>query len=339
MAKKTFKIRDNLAQALGDTVSTAKNNAGELHIEVIPLRKIELDPENPRDLLISLHEAFNGIASDDANYDKKNAEKESLKSIIESIKEQGLINPILVYKHGDKYRLIAGERRTLGSILAGKEDIQAKILTTKPSPLKISLLQWIENMERSDLTLWERLRNLEKVLLACSDEAEKKVTVNSPTELGQLLGFSLQQAANYYSLLKAPQKLKQHIQNDDIKNIEKAALIARAPGSLQDRLIEACISGATLKELKNLIADNKVIETVLSKKLQKGRQSSRVNLGTTKNIGVAKTIIEALLQNEKFSHLSQKVSDILWDDYKSVTNAFKLLISALERTNSSKETQ
>ena len=75
--------------------------------------------------------------------------EESIKELSDSIKEQGVLTPLLVRRNGDGFELIAGERRTLASILAGKEDIPAKILTVKPSSLKISLLQWIENIERT----------------------------------------------------------------------------------------------------------------------------------------------------------------------------------------------
>ncbi|MEM1003527.1 MAG: ParB/RepB/Spo0J family partition protein, partial [Bacteroidota bacterium] len=197
MAKKSFKIKENLAEALGDTVNSAKNNAGELYVEIIPLRKIELDPDNPRDLALSFEDLYQGISNQDETLERKNTEKEALASLTKSIKEQGIINPIVVYKYHDRYRLIAGERRTLASILAEKADIPAKVLTSRPDQLKLSLLQWIENIEREDLTLWERLRNLEKILSAYAQSKQKKVADTSPTELSQLLGCSLQQGINY----------------------------------------------------------------------------------------------------------------------------------------------
>src|SRR5665213_1811369 len=153
--KKVFQISTALGDGLEETISAAQNYSGELRVDVIPLRKIEVDPENPRDLSLTFDDLFNGISESDVNYSRKHTELESLQSLAHSIKEQGIINPILVYKYGEKYRLVAGERRSLASILAGKSDIQSKILESKPNELKISLLQWIENIERSDLSLWE----------------------------------------------------------------------------------------------------------------------------------------------------------------------------------------
>ena len=72
----------------------------------------------------------------------------------------------MVYKLGEKYRLVAGERRTLASII-GQDRYSAKILDSKPTDLKISLLQWIGNVERSDLSLWERLKILKNRSCLC----------------------------------------------------------------------------------------------------------------------------------------------------------------------------
>ncbi len=327
--KKTFTIGSTLTQALTDTVVAAKNYSGELHVEIIPLRKIELDANNPRDLLLNFSDLYNGLSKADSQYKRKNHEKEALKSIAESIIKQGVINPITVYKVDEKYRLIAGERRTFASILAGKEDIPAKILADKPSPLKLSLLQWIENVEREDLSLWERIRNLEKILEAYSKTQHKKIDTITPTELSQLITCSLQQAVNYKNILSASAKLRSCVQNNQIKNIEKTALIAKAPCKQQDLLIEKCLNGATLKELKHLIQSPQPDKN-LSKSERRGRQLSRVNFGTTSKVSVAKTIIQSVLSNKHFSHVHQALGDILWDDYKSVTEAFKMLVKKLE---------
>ena len=72
MVKKSFKIKGNLAEALDDTVNSAKNNAGELHIEIIPLRKIELDPDNPRDLALSFDDLYTGLSNNTNLFERKN---------------------------------------------------------------------------------------------------------------------------------------------------------------------------------------------------------------------------------------------------------------------------
>ncbi|MGE3920538.1 MAG: ParB/RepB/Spo0J family partition protein [Gammaproteobacteria bacterium] len=327
MAKKSFKIKGNLAEALGDTVNSAKNNAGELHIEIIPLRRIELDPDNPRDLALSFEDLYHGISKTDSYGERKNTEKEALSSLAKSIKEQGIINPIVVYKHDDHYRLIAGERRTLASILAEKIDIPAKVLTTRPDPFKLSLLQWIENIEREDLTLWERLKNLEKILNAYANINKRNTVDISPTELSQLLGCSLQQGVNYRQILNASDELRKHIQSGEIKNIEKAALISKSPSKIQNMLIQACLNGSTLSELKKFARD--IPPNIVRK--DKHTTQTKVNFGQTGSLRVAKTIINTILEHENFQHLNHEFNNIHWDDHKSIAMAFRQLVKLLEQ--------
>ena len=74
-----------------------------------------------------------------------------------TIKANGVINPIVVYKLGELYRIVAGERRCLASILAGKQEIEARVFNEKPKGFDLKLIQWVENTAREDLTLDERL--------------------------------------------------------------------------------------------------------------------------------------------------------------------------------------
>lgn len=327
MAKKSFKIRGNLAEALDDTVSSAKNNAGELHIEVIPLRKIALDPDNPRDLLLSFADLYEGFSGTDSEKKRKGAEKDALSSMVKSILEQGVINPVVVYKHSEQYRLIAGERRTLASILAEKKDIPARVLTTRPDQLKLSLLQWIENIEREDLTLWERLRNLEKILSAYAEKQKKALTDITATDLSQLLGCSLQQGVNYRNILNAPNSLIEFIKSGAIKNIDKAAFIAKSPKEFQDMLIQTCINGNTLAEMKKMILEKPEAKNNNSAE----RSTTKINFGSTSNIKVAKAILNCVISNKSLEKYTAKLGDIIWDDHKSIATAFHQMIKLLER--------
>lgn len=58
-------------EAISRTLAIANDYAGELSIEVLPLDKIELDPENNRELALTLHDAMNGINPSDPDYAKK----------------------------------------------------------------------------------------------------------------------------------------------------------------------------------------------------------------------------------------------------------------------------
>jgi ParB family chromosome partitioning protein len=333
--KKVFQISNALTEGLEETVSAAHNYTGELRVEAISLKKIEMDPENPRDLIITFEDMRNGIDKSDKDYIRKMDEKATLLTLANSIREQGIINPVVVYKFGDKYRLIAGERRSLASILAGKQEVQAKILDTKPNELKISLLQWMENVERKDLSLWERLRNLEKILASHAHNHNLALHEVTATDLGRLLGCSLPHAMNYIAILNADKKVKDLVRSNKIKNLEKAALIATIKSEgVKQEAIEACIAGATLKKLKTISTQDKAPKVVPNpdwKVSTRGRQANLVNLGTTRKVSVARLIIDSVLLNEKLTHLKQHFSELNWSDYKSINHAFKQLLKTLEK--------
>lgn len=336
--KKAFQISMALTQGLEETVHSAQGYSGQLRIEIIPIKKIEIDPENPRELVINTSDLPNGPLPEDPHYEKKCKELESLQSLASSILNEGMINPVLVYKFGENYRLVAGERRTLASIIAGKTDIQAKILDKKPTPYKLSLLQWVENIEREDLSLWERLNNLEKIVTNYQQEntQDGKIT---PTTLSKLIGCSLPHAMNYCAVFEADSGVKQHIQDNKIKNLEKAAVVAKiCEPTTKDKALSACLAGATLKELKTIAATdskvvlNKVINRPKTTSAGRGRQASKVNLGVTKNPKVVKCIIDAVLISHKQINIPNKFNNIEWDNYGHITKAFKDLIKALEQT-------
>lgn len=330
--KKVFSIGTALSQGLEETIESAQNYSSELRIDVIPLKKIELDPANPRNLALTMVDVQDGISDADKEKPRKVSELDSLQSIANSIKTQGIINPITVYKFGEKYRLIAGERRTLASILAGKSDIQAKILDDKPDALKISLLQWIENIERSDLTLWERLNNFEKIIDAYAQSRGRQTDEITLTELSDLLGCVKSHAMNYKAVFNADSELKQLIFENKIKNLEKAALISDIKrNDIRTRAIDACITGATLKQLKNIADLGTQKLTPVKVTERRGRQTTSVNFGNTKNINVAKVIIESVLSNSKVTHIAEPFKDIDWKDHRAVSESFKRLLKNLEK--------
>jgi ParB family chromosome partitioning protein len=332
---KSFGIGRSLAEGLVETMRSAHAYAGELAIEVIPLQKLNLDPENPRNLSICLEDLPLGPDKNDPLYSKKNDEKKSLQTMVESIKRDGIINPIVVYKFGEYYRLIAGERRVLASKIAEKDAIPARILDKKPTPLKLSLLQWAENIEREDLSLWERITNLEKIVNAYVKDSTSNKDI-TPTLLSQIIGCSLPHAMNYYALLQAGDSIKQHIKTNKIKNLEKAALISKVDNpTLQQKIIEICIKGATLKQLKEKIEEQKKTLTMLTtKKLvntHRGRKATKVNLGMTNELGVAKYIFDCILKNSTEYNLNnEEFSAINWNDFYSVNLVFKKLLNKIE---------
>ena len=93
---------------------------------------------------------------------RENFDEQALKELAVSIKEHGVIQPIVVRQIGEKYEIIAGERRYKASTMAGLTKIPAIIrnLDDKEAS-KVALL---ENLQRKDLTAIEEAQSYKKIL-------------------------------------------------------------------------------------------------------------------------------------------------------------------------------
>ena len=330
--KKVFSIGRSLSEGLEQTIAAAHNYSSDLRVDIIPLKKIETDPENPRSLSISLADVLTEISQDDPLYSTKLNEIESLQSLAKSIQDQGIINPILVYELNGMYRLIAGERRSLASALAKKTDIQAKIIDGKPNELKIRVLQWIENIERSDLSLMERMDNLDKIVTAFAKQKNVLPKDVKLTEISQLIGCVKSHAMNLKTVLNADDELKSLIACNKIRNLEKAALIANINSTdVRQQAIERCINGATLKELKALIDDEKSPSKAINFLKTNVKDSKLINFGSTANINVARVVLDSILNNSELSTLTNDFIDIDFNNPHVISQTFKVLVKKLEQ--------
>lgn len=331
--RKRFGVSQALTRGLSETIHVVENNAGVFRNVILPLSRIELDPENPRKLAISLQDVRHGLEKNDALFERKLAELEKLKELASTIESSGVINPIVVYKRGEAYRVVAGERRCLASILAGKNEIDARIFNEKPKGFELKLIQWIENTAREDLTLEERVGNIRDIIQEYhQQQGEDEITA---TLLKKITGLSLSQASYYMAVLNAPRDVRFAIEQGQIGSLDKAAIIAGIPADdLRNQALQACIDGCSLKELRQLIAKEKQIQQqtrAVALKRKPGRAISRVNLGFTAHTKVVHTLIEAVLAETKFKKYINQFTEINWAQYDQVTQAFQKLIKILEQ--------
>lgn len=97
----------------------------------------------------------------DPNQPRKQFDENSIKELANSIKEKGLLQPIIVRKVGDKYLIIAGERRYRACKLLGMEKIPCVVKAVDDAK-DILEIQIIENMQREDISQIERARALQE---------------------------------------------------------------------------------------------------------------------------------------------------------------------------------
>ncbi len=329
--KKRFGISEALTRGLSETIHVVENNAGVFRNIILPLSRIELDPDNPRKLMIDLLDIRRGIQPDDPFYQRKQEELEKLKELAHTIKSTGVINPVVVYKLGEVYRVVAGERRCLASILAGKQEIEARVFNEKPKGFALKLIQWVENTAREDLSLDERLENVRDILREYQiQQGDVEITA---TLIKSITGLSLSQSSYYLAVLNAPADVKLEIQNGNIRNLDKAALLAGVEtADVRRQAIEACVNGSSLKEIRGMITQQKKLNhtrTVLRVNAR-GRATVKINMGLTHQPEVVRTIVQSVLSQKDFNKYKEIFSQVNWSDLRQSTKAFRKLVEILE---------
>ena len=169
--------------------------------------------------------------------------EEALKELSASIKEHGVIQPIIVRKLGDKYEIIAGERRYKASVLAGLTKIPAIIRNMDDKEAsKVALL---ENLQRKDLTPIEEARTYQKIL---------ELDDMTQEELGRTMGKSQAAIANKMRLLTLPDEIQDALLHDKISERHARSLLNLDTPKEQITMLDKIVSNRlTVRELDNEI--------------------------------------------------------------------------------------
>jgi ParB family chromosome partitioning protein len=130
---------------------------------------------------------------------RKIFDEDSLQDLTSSIKERGIIQPIIVRKSSDdssKYEIIAGERRWLAAQKAGLHEVP--VVITNVDDLKSLEFAIVENVQRKDLNAIEEARGYQRLIEEFSYDQEK---------VSQFIGKSRSHIANFLRLLSLPEKV------------------------------------------------------------------------------------------------------------------------------------
>ena len=177
---------------------------------------------------------------------------QALKELAVSIKEHGVIQPIIVRKVENKYEIIAGERRYKASTMAGLTKIPAivKNLDDKESS-KVAL---IENLQRKDLSPIEEARTYQKIL-----ELEQGMTQE---ELAATMGKTQSAVSNKIRLLALPDEVQDALLNDKISERHARSLLNITDKNDQIRMLDKVIAEKmTVRELDKEIREMNEINT------------------------------------------------------------------------------
>ena len=187
----------------------------------VRLSRIEPNPEQPR----------------------RRFDEEALKELSDSIKEYGVLQPLVVKRKGDRFEIIAGERRWRAARLAGLKEVPVIIKDLAPKEiLEISL---VENLQREDLNAIEEAEAYDKLMTEfqlTQEQAAKRVSKSRTA------------VANAVRLLNLDPAVRQMVVEDQLSAGHARALLSLTDPELQKQAAEMVVSGQlSVRETEKLV--------------------------------------------------------------------------------------
>ncbi len=207
-----------------DTPTTDEGN-----INTLPVRDIRPNPHQPRTVM----------------------DQEKLEELAASIREHGLIQPLIVTERGEGYMIIAGERRWRASQIAGLTDVPVVVKETTPQ--QMLELAIIENIQRADLNPLEEAFAYRQLM----DEFDL-----TQEEVAQRVGKGRSTVANLVRLIALPEEIQQAVVDGDISGAHGRALLPlptpEAQVAAMNQVIKLNLSVRQTEALvKNLMQESK----------------------------------------------------------------------------------
>lgn len=227
---------DSLFGVYGDDVS-AQVGKGTTQVVKMPG---DLDGDLTNDTVVELPLAD---IDPNTNQPRKNFNDATLKELADSIKVHGVIQPIIVVKMGERYMIIAGERRYRASKIAGLSTIPA--IVKNYNEKEIAEVSLLENLQREDLNPMECARAMKKLM---TDFGWTQETV------ADRLGKSRPVVANTVRLLNLEPEVIDMIEKGKISAGHARSLVAVTDKKAQIKLAhQVCEKKLTVRDLERAV--------------------------------------------------------------------------------------
>jgi hypothetical protein len=300
-----------------------------INAKTLPIELLEEDPENPRTLLYDsadikaliqehpLPDEFTGSTDWIASYVKQapcptssaNAEdsdaaaRKELISLLYFAVSLGssdkIINPITVFPAGSNFQIIAGERRFLACLLLLATHAPVRILDTRPAPDELLLMQWSENADREDLSLYDRLGNLRRIMTVLkTDNSGKEISIR---EFATKTGMSKTWAERYVTVIKHAKKALW----EDIR----------------------------LGKVNSIVTAHSLVQKARSKdKEVKGApRRAKLRLTVGEDTQAAKFVIEAVVEKLADAQLGEKLEKLDYNDPRTINKALEEIMEVVSQ--------
>ena len=229
-----------------DTFDESEITDDNFNFKILEIDKLHPNPDQPRKFFDNRH----------------------LQELAQSIRENGILQPILVRKFGETYQIVSGERRYRASLLAGLKKIPAVV--KKLDEERTLLAGLIENIQRQDLNPIEEAKTLKEIIL------NHGLTHD---QLAERIGRSRSALTNRLRLLQLPSDVQSFVIENQI-SAGHAKMLAGIKEPHRARLWAKRIIKDKLSvyETEQLITNSKQQTQSVKKKKEKGSISSDIHI-------------------------------------------------------------
>jgi ParB family transcriptional regulator, chromosome partitioning protein len=281
-----------LSALLGDTPGAAAK--AEIAVNEVDIDLIDPNPEQPRTRFV----------------------ESALEELATSIRSNGIVQPIVVRRSGDRYQIVAGERRWRAAQKAGLRRVPVTL--KEISDEKLLEVALIENIQRQELNVVEEARAYRKLLDNIGFTQE---------ELSERVGKDRSMISTALRLLKLPDQVLEFVENEQLTPGHARTLLVSNDSARQVEVAKAIVDfNLTVREAERMI----------KKKDAKGSNDASKEVATPKdpNVRVAETkLMRVLGTNVKISPSKKDGEGKIEIEYYSLTDLDRLY----ERLINSKE--
>ncbi len=168
----------------------------------------------------------------------------AINALADSIKEKGILQPILVRKSGGKYEIIAGERRYRAAKQVGLTEVP--VIEKNLADNEVLEIALVENIVRQDLTALEEAAGFEQLIKKFSYTQEK---------LSEIIGKSRSYITNSLRLLSLPESVKALLNQQKLTAGHARALVGRTDA---EQLAQKIITeGLNVRQVESLVSESK----------------------------------------------------------------------------------
>ncbi|VBB07487.1 parb/sulfiredoxin [Lucifera butyrica] len=284
----------NLAKLLG--ISSGNPEADKS----VPVETVEMTDESD-----AIYEVQH-INPEDINPNpfqpRKTFNDESLQELASSIREFGIIQPLLVRRTPQGMELVAGERRLRASKLAGLQEVP--VIVKEMDDKEMAELAMIENLQREDLHFLEEAEGFNQLLSnfgMTQDELARRVGKNQST------------IANKLRLLKLPPLIRRVLKSENLTERHARALLKLEDPQLQIQALDTIHQkGLNVRETEGLVED--ILEDI-SREMSKKKATKQNVVKVIKDVRIFLNTINRVVADMKKVGIHIKVNQEQDDEY------------------------